>query len=383
MTTYSFPVKRIGIVGGGQLGRMMVAAAKRLGCTCVVLDPTPNSPAGQIAGKQIVGDLHDAEKLREIAEDCDVLTYEIEDIDTATLLDLQSQGHDIHPSPQVLAMIQDKLTQKRAYAEHDIATSEFIEVTEFTEQAFAEFGYPLVQKARRGGYDGRGVCIIKSAADFDNHLPIPSLLERFVPAKKEIAVMVARAKDGSTCTYPPVEMCFSDENILDLLLAPADIPSAIAEKAEALAVSVVEALDGIGIFGVEMFWTEEDDILINEVAPRTHNSGHQTIEANITDQFEQHLRAVTGLPLGSSQQVSAAAMINLLGEPDSKGKQIITGLDDSLAIPGVCVHLYGKAVTAPHRKMGHVTIVDSNVEKAREKAIKVRALLKISGEEPA
>ncbi len=383
MTTYSFPVKRIGIVGGGQLGRMMVAAAERLGCTCVVLDPTPNSPAGQIAGKQIIGNLHDAEKLREIAEDCDVLTYEIEDIDTTTLLALQNEGHEIHPSPQVLALIQDKLIQKRAYAEHGITTSEFVEVTEHSEQAFADFGYPLVQKARRGGYDGRGVSIMKSANDFSKQLPIPSLLERFVPAKKEIAVMVARGKDGSTSTYPPVEMCFSNENILDLLLAPADIPKKIANKAEALAIQVVEALNGVGIFGVEMFWTEDDELLVNEVAPRTHNSGHQTIEANITDQFEQHLRAVIGLPLGSSKQVSAAAMINLLGEPGSKGKQIITGLDESLALPSVCVHLYGKAVTSPYRKMGHVTVLDDNIEKAREKAMKVRALLKISGEDPA
>lgn len=381
MSAYSFPVKRIGIVGGGQLGRMISAAATKLSCSCVVLCSTPNSPAGQVAERQIVGNLHDPEKLRELAEACDVMTYEIEDIDTETLFQLEKEGHEIHPSPAVLQTIQDKFVQKQAFATNDIATSEFVEVTDFTPEAFAEFGYPLVQKARRGGYDGRGVSIMKGPEDFDKHLPVPSLLERFVKAKKEIAVLVARGKDGKTAVYPPVDMCFTDENILDVLLAPADISQEIADKATELAVKVVDAVNGVGVFGVEMFLTEDNEVLVNEVAPRTHNSGHQTIEANVTDQFEQHLRAVAGLPLGSTEQVAPAAMINLLSEPGFSGRTKIIGLKEALEIPGVCVHLYGKDTTKPHRKMGHVTVVNSTLETAHKKAEQVRDLLKITGED--
>jgi 5-(carboxyamino)imidazole ribonucleotide synthase len=382
MDVFPYPVARIGIIGGGQLGRMMVKAAKRLGCTCVVLDPTPGSPAGQVAGHQIVGDYHDPAKLRELAESCDVTTFDIEDIDSETLIALEREGRQIYPAPAVLAVIQDKLTQKQALVAAGIPTADFIPMLEPSAAAFADFGYPLVQKARRGGYDGRGVAVMRDAADYTQHLPVPSLVERFVPAVKELAVLVARGRDGECRCYPPVEMCFRPgENVLDMLLAPADVSAEIAAAAEDLSRRTVEALGGVGVFGIELFLTADGRLLVNEVAPRTHNSGHHTIEANVTDQFEQHLRAVVGLPLGSTEQLSPAAMINLLGAPGHRGRPIIKGMAAALAIPGVCIHIYGKAATAPYRKMGHVTVLDHDTASARAKALRVRDLIEITGED--
>ncbi|MGV6827431.1 MAG: 5-(carboxyamino)imidazole ribonucleotide synthase [bacterium] len=380
MPTHAVPIKRIGIVGGGQLGRMMAIAAARLNFGCVILCSTPNSPAGQIADRQILGDLHDPDKIRELAKCCDVITYEIEDIDSTTLAALEKEGHEIHPSAEVLATIQDKLLQKRKLAEHGIPTAEFVEA-DLSPEAFAEFGYPLVQKARRGGYDGRGVSILHDSEEFSQHLPVPSLLEKFITTEKEIAVLVARGKDGSATAYPPVEMSFTDQNILDVLLSPADISEDIAQQATSLATRVVEVLNGVGIFGVEMLLTAQGELLINEVAPRTHNSGHQTIEANITDQFEQHLRAISGLPLGATEQLAPAAMINLLSEPDYTGNTRISGLEEALAINGVCVHLYGKESVKPHRKMGHITALGNTLAEAKEKAEQAHAHIRITGDE--
>ncbi|QIK37885.1 5-(carboxyamino)imidazole ribonucleotide synthase [Caldichromatium japonicum] len=382
MDVFPFPIARIGIIGGGQLGRMLTKAAKRLGCTCVVLDPTPGSPAGQIAGHQIVGHYHDPAKLRELAASCDIVTFDIEDIDTETLIQLEHEGFRIHPSPRILAVIQDKLMQKETLAAAGIPTAPFIPMPEPSPDAFATFGYPLVQKVRRGGYDGRGVAVLQTPDDYHRHLPAPSLVERFVPAVKELAVVVARGQNGDCRCYPLVEMVFrAGENVLDHLLAPARIAPQTAQAAMDLAVRTVEMLGGVGIFGIELFLTETGELLVNEIAPRTHNSGHHTIEANVTDQFEQHLRAILGFPLGSTDQLSPAAMINLLGAPDHRGRPVIRGLKEALAIPGVCVHLYGKAVTAPHRKMGHVTVLDPDIATAERKALRVRELIEISGED--
>ncbi|MCU7851134.1 MAG: 5-(carboxyamino)imidazole ribonucleotide synthase [Candidatus Thiodiazotropha sp. (ex Monitilora ramsayi)] len=379
---YPYPVARIGLIGGGQLGRMMVKAAKRIGCTCVVLDPYPMSPAGQVAGHQIIGGYHDPAKLRELAETCDVVTFELEDIDTETLLQLEREGHNIYPAPALLATLQDKLTQKRFLRDADIPTADFEEMPSADADAFAGFGYPLVQKARRGGYDGRGVSVMQTATDFQHHLPVPSLVERFVEAKKELAVMVARNSMGDCRAYPTVEMCFrAGENVLDLLLCPAAVPKNIASAAEALAVRTIEALDGVGVFGVELFLTEDDQLLVNEIAPRTHNSGHHTIEACMTDQFEQHLRAILGLPLGATDLLTPAAMINLLGEADANGRPVINGMAAALEIPGVCLHIYGKAEAKPFRKMGHVTVLDKDISEARHKAERVRDLIQITGEQ--
>lgn len=379
--TFPFPVARIGLIGGGQLGRMMVKAAKRLGCTCVVLDPVPGSPAAQVAGHQIVGDYSDPGRLRELAEACDLITFELEDVETETLLTLQQEGHQIRPEPGLLATIQDKYRQKCFLADAGIPTSPFADMPVADEGAFAAFGYPLVQKARRGGYDGRGVAVLRDPSAFADHLPVAGFVERFVEADKELAVIVARNVDGDCRTYPVVEMRFhASGNVLDFLVAPAQIPADVARQAEALAVQTVVAMHGVGVFGVELFLTRRGELLVNEVAPRTHNSGHHTIEACVTDQFEQHLRAVLGLPLGETRQLSPAAMVNLLGEPGYVGRPVLHGLRAALRIPGVCLHIYGKAVTKPGRKMGHVTVIDDSIEAACEKAARVKALIQIKGD---
>ena len=378
---HPYPVARIGLIGGGQLGRMMVRAAKSLGCTCVVLDPVQGSPAGQLAGHQIVGEYSDPAKLRELAEISDVVTFELENIETEPLLALEAEGHRIFPRPALLATIQDKFLQKTFLREADIPTSDFVDMPRADATAFSEFGYPLVQKARRGGYDGRGVVVMRDQAGFADHLPVASYIERFVEAEKELAVMVARNVSGECRAYPTVEMRFhAGDNVLDYLIAPANIPAATARAAEALAVRTVKAMDAVGVFGIEMFLTADGALLVNEVAPRTHNSGHHTIEACVTDQFQQHLRAILDLPLGDTRQLTPAAMVNLLGEPGYEGRPLLFGLSAVLAIPGACLHIYGKAVTKPGRKMGHLTVIDETIEAACAKAERVKKMIKILGD---
>lgn len=380
--SYPYPVARVGIVGGGQLARMMVMAAKKIGCSCCILDPYPNAPAGQVAGHQIFGDYHDPAMLRELAESNSVTTFDIEDIHAETLVELVREGHAVYPSPSLLATIQDKLSQKQMFRDAGIPSSDFVEIAEPDAEAFREFGYPLVQKARRGGYDGRGVAVMQSEGDFPNHLPVPSLIERFVPADKELAVMVARGRDGEVAVYPVVEMDMrAGENVLDTLIVPARVDDTIQAAAQDLAKRTVEAMDGVGIFGVELFLLADGELLVNEVAPRTHNSGHYTIEACVCDQFEQHLRAIIGLPLGSTDLLRPAVMINLLGAEGHDGRPVIEGLQEALRIPGVSVHIYGKSSTRPHRKMGHVTILDEDLASACEKAEQVRRIISITGED--
>jgi len=378
---YPYPVARIGLIGGGQLGRMLVRAAKSLGCTCVVLDPLQGSPAGQLAGHQIVGEYSDPARLRELAESCDVVTFELENIETKTLLALEADGHRIFPRPALLATIQDKFTQKSFLRDAGIPTSDFIDMPVADADAFADFGYPLVQKARRGGYDGRGVVLMPGQGSFEQHLPVPSYIERFVEAEKELAVMVARNVGGECRAYPTVEMRFhAGDNVLDYLLAPAEVSDATARAAEELAIRTVEAMEGVGVFGVELFLTADGELMVNEVAPRTHNSGHHTIEACVTDQFQQHLRAILGLPLGDTRQLSPAAMVNLLGEPGYVGRPVLSGLAAALAVSGVCVHVYGKAVTKPGRKMGHLTVIEDSIEAACSKAEQVKKIIKVLGD---
>ncbi len=334
-----------------------------------------------MADQHIIAAFDDHVAMRALVETCDVTTFEIESIDTQELIKLEADGYAIYPSPALLAQIQDKLTQKQLLLAADIPTAEFVDATELSVEAFAAFGFPLVQKARRGGYDGRGVAVIKTADDFNKHLPVPSYIERFIPASKELSVLVARGRKGEMVSYPLVEMLVhAEQNVLDLVLAPANVSVQIAQQAQEIAQRAIEALDGVGLFGVELFLTENEQILVNEIAPRTHNSGHHTIEANATDQFEQHLRAVMGLPLGSVAQLSPAAMLNLLGAPEHSGAVQVSGLNAAMEIDGVTVHLYGKEKSSPYRKMGHVTILDKNLSNAEQKARKVQKLLTISGE---
>ncbi|HEX9652849.1 MAG TPA: 5-(carboxyamino)imidazole ribonucleotide synthase [bacterium] len=378
--SFFYPVSRIGIIGGGQLARMLTLKAKQMGFYVAVLDPTPNSPAGQIADHELVGHFYDADKLHELAASCDVTTYDIEHIDTDALKQLHRAGRRLIPSPHLLDIIQDKLTQKSVLKRHGLPVPRFESMVAPDPHAFETFGYPLVQKARRGGYDGRGVAVLRSAVDFGLALQVDSLIEECVDLDKELAVMVARSQDGEVQSYPVTEMLFNqDGNILDYLLAPAQISEKLSEAAQSLAIQSVEALQGVGVFGVELFLSKSGELFVNEIAPRPHNSGHYTIEACVTSQFEQHLRAITGLPLGSTGLLRPAVMINLLGEPGFSGPPLIDGLPSALAIPGVSFHLYGKAETRPLRKMGHVTIVDDSLDAALSKAHRIKDIVKIKG----
>lgn len=376
MKRFYYPLAKIGIIGGGQLGKMMAQKAKKMGFYVTVLDPTPSCPAAQVADKQIVGDFYDENKLRELVEGSNVTTYDIEHVNTEVLKDLADEGYKIRPSPYLLEVIQDKLKQKEVLDKAGIPVPKYHKVESL--DCLEKFGFPVVQKARKGGYDGRGVVVLKNKDDLDKAINVESFIEEFIDFKKELAVMVARNAEGEVKCYPVVEMIFDERaNICDMVIAPARIEEEVKEQAKRIAIKSIEALDGVGIFGVEMFLTKDNKVLVNEIAPRPHNSGHYTIEACITCQFEQHIRAITDLPLGSTKLLSPAVMVNLLGEEGYEGHPIIEGLHEALSIPGVSFHFYGKEVTRPFRKMGHVTVLDENLERAIKKAKKVKGLLKI------
>lgn len=378
---FPYPPAVLGIIGGGQLGKMMAQAAKKMGFRVNILDPTPASPAGQVADQQLIGDFYDASRLEELAQISQVLTYDIEHIDTATLKSLRDRNYRIFPDPELLDIIQDKLVQKQVLQKAGIPVPDFVDASANPEEAVTAFGYPAVQKARKGGYDGRGVKVLKAPGDLVDAIPTASMVEQFVDFEVELAVMVARGSTGQIACYPVVEMEFDDRaNICDFVIAPARLPQHVSLEAQQIAIQAIEALNGVGVFGVEMFLTREQEILVNEIAPRPHNSGHYTIEACMTSQFEQHIRAILGLPLGSTQLETPAVMFNLLGEPGYEGQPQIEGLRRALAIPGLAFHLYGKAITRPFRKMGHVTITKDSLDEAISTARSVKSFLKITSE---
>ncbi|MEM1008460.1 MAG: 5-(carboxyamino)imidazole ribonucleotide synthase [Myxococcota bacterium] len=382
--SFDFKMPRIGLVGGGQLARMFVLRARAMGFSTTILDPDPHAPASPIADAQIVGSVHNREALYELAENCDVISYELEHIDSDTLCTLAEQGHAIIPHPKVLQCIQDKAVQKQTLSEHDLPVPKMHVVDTPTAEAFQSFGYPLVQKARTGGYDGRGVIVLHGPEDFPKALQTPSLLEECVSIDKELAIMIARSPKGEIACYPVVEMVFDPQaNICDSVLAPARIDATQAQHATQLAVKAIEAIEGFGLFGVEMFLTATREILINEIAPRPHNSGHYTMEACVTDQFEQHLRAICNLPLGQTTLLSPAVMVNLLGAPEHTGTPQLQGLSQVLEIPGLALHLYGKAQTRPLRKMGHVTILAKTPEQALKLAEQAQKTMRILASEPS
>lgn len=373
---FRYPLAKIGIIGGGQLGKMTAQKAKKMGFYVAVIDPTPNCPAAQVVDKQIVGDFYNERGLRELIEGSDVTTYDIEHINTKVLRSLSDEGHKIYPSPYLLDTVQDKLKQKDLLYKGGIPVPRHQMVK--SPDCLAKFGFPAVQKSRKGGYDGRGVVLLKEKGDLEKAIKAESLIEEFIDFDKELAVMVARNAEGKTVSYPVVEMIFNKKaNICDMVIAPARIENKTEKQAEKIAIESVEALDGVGIFGIEMFLTKDGKILVNEIAPRPHNSGHYTVEACLTCQFEQLVRATTGLPLGSTRLLSPAVMINLLGCVGYEGRPVIEGLNRALSIPGLSFHFYGKRVTRPFRKMGHITILDENLKIAIEKAKKVKDFLKI------
>lgn len=372
---------RLGIIGGGQLGRMLAFEAKKMGFTVRVVDPTPMSPAAQVVDEHILGGYSDSEATKKLADLSDFLTLEIEHINTQTLLELEKEGANINPSPKTVEIIKDKYQQKVYLDKNKIPTADFKEVTtkKEIEKIAQKFGYPVVLKAKKDAFDGRGNALIRNKKNIDSAMQKLAgrelYVERFVPFTKELAVLIARSIDDEIKVYPVVETIHKN-NICHIVISPAPIDEKIKRKAERLAKKVLEHLEGAGVFAIEMFVTKKGQVLVNEIAPRVHNSGHLTIEANETNQFEQHIRAVTGLPLGNtSMRTPAAVMINILGE--RKGPVDISGLEKVLQIPGVHVHIYGKQETKVDRKMGHITVTGMTVEDCLRKAKKARKALVI------
>lgn len=368
---------QVGILGGGQLGRMLIQAGIDLNINFSVLDPDAHAPCHQLA-PFTCGKLTDYETVMEFGKACDLITIEIENVNTRALADLVKAGKKVFPQPHIIELIQDKRKQKQFYKEHNIPTAEFLLVENKAEVMEHKDFLPAVNKLGREGYDGRGVQVIRNTTDFNKAFDAPGLLEKLIDFETEISVIVARNERGEVSTFPAVEMVFHPEaNLVEYLFAPAQISNTVAQKATEIAERVIQSLGLVGLLAVEMFVTKEQEVLVNEIAPRPHNSGHQTIEANITSQYEQHLRAILGMPLGDTTAIMPSAMVNLLGEEGYSGIAQYEGLEDVLKISGVHVHLYGKKQTKPFRKMGHVTLVDSDLESLKKKANFVKQTLKV------
>ena len=369
---------KIGVLGGGQLGRMMIQSAINYNLNISILDPDPNAPCSSLVSDFTIGPLTDFDTVYNWGKDKELITIEIENVSVEALKKLQSEGVKVFPQPEVIELIQDKRTQKEFYKNQDIPTSSFVLTENAAEVKQNQAMLPAVNKLGKEGYDGRGVQIIRSEKDFEKAFDKPGLLEELVDFDKELSVIVARNENGQTNCFPVVELSYHPEhNLVEFLFAPAQISQDHEQKAYGVAIDVINKLEMVGLLAVEMFLTKEGEILVNEVAPRTHNSGHQTIEANITSQFEQHLRAILNLPLGSTELSTPAAMVNLLGEDGYTGDAIYEGIEDCMETKGVYVHLYGKKVTKPFRKMGHITIVDPSVEELKTKARKIKNTLKV------
>lgn len=376
------PSLKIGVLGGGQLGRMMIQSAIDLDVRVEVMDPSKDAPCSSLTHRFVCGDLNDADAVFEFGKDLDVITIEIENVSVEGLKRLEASGVRVVPKPDHIELIQDKGNQKQFFVDNDIATSEFQLVEEGGD--ISGFGFPVVQKLRKGGYDGRGVAILKSeAGSSDKRFNEKSLIEKAVDIDKEISVIVARNAQGEITSYPVVESVFDPvANLVSSLIAPASIDAATESKARVLAMKVVDTMQFEGLMAVELFLNTDGEILVNEVAPRTHNSGHHTIEGNRTSQFAQHLRTVAGFPLGSTAKLhNAAGMINLLGAEGAMGKPVYEGLGEAIEMEGVNPHLYGKSQVKPHRKMGHITVTGDSMEEVQNKLLKLQRSVRVTGTE--
>lgn len=368
----------LGVLGGGQLGRMLIQSAVNYNQDIHILDPDPNAPCKDIAQRFQVGSLKDFDTVYAFGKNCDVITVEIEAVNTEALQTLADEGKKVFPQPHILKLIQDKREQKQFYAQHGIPTADFVLTENKADVVSKKSFLPAVNKLGKEGYDGRGVQILRSEADLEQAFDAPGLLEKLIDFDKEIAVTVARNAKGELIAYPAVECAFHPTaNLVEFLFAPAEITQEVEVKAQEIAKEVILKLDMVGILAVELFVTKSGEVLVNEIAPRPHNSGHHTIEANFTSQFEQHLRAVMNWPLGNPDLRCPAAMINLLGEDGFSGPAIVEGQEEAMAEKGVYIHLYGKKLTKPFRKMGHVTILDENIPALKERAHRIKELIKI------
>lgn len=369
---------RIGILGGGQLGLMLLQGAVDWNLDIHILDPDPEAPCHLIAPHFQQGSLQDFDTVYNFGKNLDVLTIEIEKVNVEALEALEREGKHIYPQPAVIRLIQDKRLQKQFYQDHGLPTADFV----LTENRLDAYRYadflPAFHKLGKDGYDGRGVQRIDSEGDLAKAFDAPGLLEKSVDFEKEIAVIVARRPSGEMEVFPTVEMVFHPElNLVEYLFAPAVLDQTIDETAQEIAKKTAEAFGIVGLLAVEMFVTKDGEVLINEVAPRPHNSGHHTIRANATSQYEQHWRAILDLPLGSTVSYGPAAMVNLLGEDKHTGPAYYDGMEELLAVPEVFPFLYGKAITKPFRKMGHVTIMDKDLEALKDKVAWVKSRIRV------
>ncbi len=366
--------KKIGIIGGGQLGKMMILDAKRLGLEVVTLDPSETCPSHSISDEHIIASFNDKEAYDELANKVDVITYEFEHINAEFLEALEAEGHKVYPTAKSLKIIQDKYTQKSLLREAGILMPEFIKVDGLEDLKIAgeKFGYPFMLKATTGGYDGKGNAVVKTASDIEKQYnvlgagKVDLMAEKFCNFIKEISVLACRGLNGDIAVYPVAENIHID-SILDETIVPAEIKEISEKNAMEMAHKVMEIFQGVGMFCTEMFVDENGEILLNEVAPRPHNSGHYTIEATLTSQYEQHIRAIIGLPLGDVSLRSKAVMKNILGT-EIDGKTIVEGIEETYNNPRVKVHIYGKKESKVGRKMGHLTVIGDDIETIRKEA---------------
>lgn len=369
---------RLGILGGGQLGRMLIQETINLNVDVYILDPDKNAPCKDLCAGFEVGALDDFDTVYQFGKKVDMITIEIEKVNVDALEKLEDEGVIVYPQARVIRLIQDKGLQKQFFHENDIPTAHFELIADKKALKEATLSFPYIQKLRKDGYDGRGVYKVVDENDFDNAFEQPSIIEKWIDFEKELAVIVARNDDGEIKAFPCVEMEFNPEmNLVEFLISPSHLSFEIEQRATELAIKIAEDLKIVGLLAVEMFLTKGGKILVNEIAPRPHNSGHQSIEGNTTSQFAQHLRAIFNLPLGNTDVINNAVMINLLGEPDYTGLAIYQGIEEAMKIEGVFIHLYGKKYTKPFRKMGHVTIVNENREDAIRIARQIQKTIKV------
>lgn len=382
MTHYFSSDFKLGILGGGQLGKMLLYDTRKLDIQTYVMDANPEAPSKLACNNFEVGDLMDYEKVISFGKKVDLLTFEIESVNVKALEDLEASGKKVYPSAATLKKIQNKSVQKKFYAENQIPTANFQTFSnlEALKRALTEgeISYPFVWKSSTGGYDGKGVSVVKSENHFNRLPDVECLVEELVDFKTEIAVIVARSASGEIKTYPVVEMEFHPEaNQVEYVLCPARIDENLTQKARDVAQLVSSKFEHVGLLAVEMFVTQSDEVLVNEVAPRPHNSGHFSIEGSFTNQFEQHLRAILDLPLGSTESKSSSVMVNLVGDEKHTGDVVYEGIEEIMAMPGVIPHIYGKRETRPFRKMGHVNIINSELSEARAIAETVKSKIKV------
>ena len=369
---------KLGVLGGGQLGRMLLAETQKFDIYTAILDGAKNAPCADICNEFHQGDLMDFNTVYNFGKQVDLLTIEIEHVNIEALFLLEKEGLIIYPQPKILQIIQHKGRQKDFFIKNNIPTSNYKRYNSLIDLKNSKIAFPFVWKSAQFGYDGTGVKMIKTKSDLESLTNVDCIVEDLIPFKNELAVIVARNKSGETKTYPVVEMEFHPTaNQVEYVICPARIDKDVANKAQEIALNVADAFQFVGLLAVEMFQTDKDEILVNEVAPRTHNSGHYSIEASYTNQFEQHIRAILNLPLGNPDSKVAGIMVNLVGEAGFFGNVIYKNMEEILKIDGVTPHIYGKKETRPFRKMGHVTIVNEDINEARRIAEKVKKVIRV------